>query len=489
MRWNCVKTMLKFTPAKGDAGQTPYFSPMNRSTRTLTILTFLFALGITHAVAQETRLIDKIVGAVGGEVILLSEIEQQMAYLKAQRGSVPPDARCMVMENLLAQNLMLHRARMDSIQISDEEVESQIEARIDRILAMMNNDFQQFEDYYGKSVSEVRQEMRDPIRNQALVERMQGKVFSAITITPSEVRTFFARVPRDSLPYFNSEVEMAEFIYFPKVNQEQKQLAYARISGLRKQIGEEGKSFAEVASAHSDDLGSARLAGDLGWQKRGTFVPEFEAVAYNLEPGEISEVFESPFGYHFVQLLERRGNLLHTRHVLVMPRIEQSDLDLAVRFLDSIRQRIATEEGYTFETALKAHGDKNNQSFNNGGRMLNPQTGNTFFEISDLDHRLFFVIDTLEVGQISAPIQQTDPTGKIYFQVIKLLSRTKPHKASLKQDYSRIQEAALSEKKGKYLDEWVEKHIRNTYIDLDAQYQGCPNLTPWIKATGDTVKP
>lgn len=449
----------------------------------------VFTCGFVLASAQENRLIDKIVGAVGGEVILLSEIEQQLAYMKAQRGSLPPDARCTIMENLLAQNLMLHQARLDSIQVSDEEVQSLIEARMDRILAMMNNDYQQFEDYYGKSVNEVKEEMRDPIRNQNLVERMEGKILSGITITPSEVRSFFARVPKDSLPYFNSEVEMAEITYYPKVNEEQRQLAYARISGLRKQIVEEGKPFADVASSQSDDSGSARLGGDLGWQKRGTFVPEFEAVAYNLEPGEISEVFESPFGFHFVQLLERRGNLLHTRHVLVMPRIEQKDLDLAVHFLDSLRHRILAGDGLTFEEALKAHGDKNNQSYNNGGRMLNPKTGNTFFEISDLDHRLFFVIDTMEVGQISSPIQFTDPTGKVYYQVVRLLSRSKPHKASLKQDYSRIQEAALAEKKGKFLDEWVERHIRNTYIDLDSQFHGCPNLKPWVKATREVIKP
>lgn len=455
--------------------------------RFLPVVAFICVFGL--ASAQESRLIDKIVGAVGGEVILLSEIEQQLAYMKAQRGKLPPDARCVIMENLMSQNLMLHQARLDSIQVSDEEVESLIEARMDRILAMMNNDFQQFEDYYGKSVNEVKQEMRDPIRNQSLIERMEGKILSGITITPSEVRSFFARVPKDSLPYFNSEVEMAEIVYYPKVNEEQRHLAYARISGLRKQVVEEGKSFSEVASAHSDDSGSARLGGDLGWQKRGTFVPEFEAVAYNLEPGEVSEVFESPFGYHFVQLLERRGNLLHTRHVLVMPRIEQKDLDLAVHFLDSLRQRILAGEGLTFEAALKAHGDKNNQSYNNGGRMLNPKTGNTFFEISDLDHRLFFVIDTLTVGQISAPIQFSDPTGKVYYQMVRLLSRSKPHKASLKQDYSRIQEAALAEKKGRFLDDWVEKHIRNTYIDLDGQFHQCPNLEPWIKATREVIKP
>lgn len=386
----------------------------------------------------------------------------------------------MILENLLGQNLLLHQARVDSIQITDDEVEAQISARVDRILALMNNDYQQFEDYYGKTVSEIRGEFREPIQNQILIDRMQNKVLSSITITPAEVRSFFERVPKDSLPYFNSEVEMAEIIYYPKVNEEQKQKAYLQISRMKKLITEDKKDFAEVASEYSDDIGSARVGGDLGWQKRGTFVPEFESVAYNLEPGEISDIFETPFGYHVVQLLERRGNLLHTRHILITPKIEQQDLDLAIHVLDSLRTAITVDSLLTFEEAVKSFGDENTTSFNNGGRMLNPKSGNTFFEIGDLDHRLFFVIDTLKVNQISSPIAAKDPTGKVSFQVIKLLSRSRPHKASLKTDYSRIREAALSEKKNAHLDKWIQSHIARTYIEVDPSFHTCPTLDRWI---------
>ncbi len=444
-------------------------------------LSFFLILGLVVTLqAQERKLIDKVAGTVGAEIILLSDIESQLAYMQAQRGAAPPNARCMILENLLGQNLLLHQARVDSIQITDDEVEAQISARVDRILALMNNDHQQFEDYYGKTVSEIRGEFREPIQNQILIDRMQNKVLSSITITPAEVRSFFERVPKDSLPYFNSEVEMAEIIYYPKVNEEQKQNAYLQISRIKKLITEEKKDFAAVASEYSDDVGSARVGGDLGWQKRGTFVPEFESVAYNLEPGEISDIFETPFGYHIVQLLERRGNLLHTRHILITPKIEQSDLDLAIHVLDSLRKAISVDSLLTFEEAVKAHGDENTTSFNNGGRMLNPQSGNTFFEIGDLDHRLFFVIDTLQVGQISAPIPNQDPTGKVSFQMIKLLSRSRPHKASLKTDYSRIREAALAEKKNAHLDKWIQAHIARTYIEVDPAYHTCPLLDRWI---------
>lgn len=447
------------------------------------LFSFVLILAAANpSTGQELRIIDRIVGAVGGEVILLSDIEGQLAYMKAQRGSLRPNSQCEVMENLLGQSLMLHRARIDSLQVGDEEVDNQITARMDRILALMNNDFQQFEDYYGKSVGEMRNEFRDPIRNQLLVERMQAKIMSSISTTPSEVRQFFSRVPKDSLPYLNSEVELAEIMYLPKVNETQKQDAYLRASRLRKLVVEENEDFAEVARTHSEDLGSARLGGDLGWQKRGTFVPEFEEAAYSLEPGEISPVFESPFGYHFVQLIERRGSMLHSRHVLVIPKIMSDDLVKARNFLDSLRTVIAdSTKGLTFEAALKEHGEKENQSYNNGGRMVNPKTNNTFFEISDLDPNLFFAIDTLEIGEMSAPIESRDPSGRVFYQMIKLLSRTKPHKASLKQDYARIQEATLAEKKARHLSDWVSTHIGSTYINLSEDYRGCANLEPWFK--------
>jgi len=460
---------------------------------TFLITCCLSVLCLLPGYGQERRLIDEVTGTVGAEIILRSDIESQLAYMQAQRGSIPPNARCLILDNLLGQNLLLHQARIDSIVISDDEVEAQISARVDRILALMNNDYQQFEDYYGKTVSEIRGEFREPIQNQILIERMQNQVLSAITITPEEVRTFFNRVPKDSLPYFNSEVELAEIVYYPKVNETQKQQAYVQLSQIRKMITEDQRDFAEVASEYSDDLGSARLGGDLGWQKRGTFVPEFESVAYNLEPGEMSDIFESPFGYHFVQLLERRGNLLHTRHILIAPKIEQADLDLAVHVLDSVRMAITRDSTMTFEEAVKNFGDENSTSYNNGGRMLNPKSGNTFFEIGDLDHRLFFVIDTLQENQISSPIAYQDPTGKVYYQLVKLLSRSRPHKASLKTDYSRIREAALAEKKNEYLDEWIQDHIANTYIEIDPSFQKtCPNIDRWIQPNIDapsTIKP
>lgn len=464
---------------------------LNKRINKNTSISFLFLILSTgFLAAQSGVMLDKIAGAVGSEIILLSDIESQMAYIQSQRGRVSPDDKCMIIESLLGQNLMLHQARLDSVIVTDEEVEAQINTRMDRILALMNNDFQQFEEYYGKSVSEVRSDFKDPLHNQLLTERMQQTIMTNITITPSEVKSFFNRVPKDSLPYFNAEVELAEILYYPKVNEDEKQIAYAKISKIRKMIVEEGQEFGKVASTYSEDAGSARLGGDLGWQKRGTFVPEFEAVAYNLEPGEISEIFESPFGYHFLELLDRRGSILHTRHVLITPKITELDHLIAIDYLDSLVALMNSGDTIaTFETVLKNNGSDNTQSFHNGGRMMNPQTGDTFFEISDLDPGLFFVIDTMTIGNVSSPIAREEPSGKRYYQLIKLMSRSKPHKASLKTDYSRIQEAALQEKKSKFLQSWIKEHIGNTYVEIADEYRSCPNLEPWLKNASSTEKP
>jgi peptidyl-prolyl cis-trans isomerase SurA len=461
-----------------------------RNTNIFLTTLLIFVLSIGYLAAQEGVVLDKIAGAVGSEIILLSDIESQLAYIQSQRGRISPDDKCIIIESLLGQNLMLHQARLDSVMVTDEEVEAQINTRMDRILALMNNDFQQFEEYYGKSVSEVRSDFRDPLRNQILTERMQQTIMSTITITPSEVKSFFNRVPKDSLPYFNAEVELAEIIYYPKVNEDEKQIAYAKISKIRKMIVEEGQEFGKVASTYSEDGGSARLGGDLGWQKRGTFVPEFEAVAYNLEPGEISDIFESPFGYHFLELIDRRGSILHTRHVLITPKITELDHLNALDYLDSLITLMnAGDSTATFEMVLKNNGSDNTQSFHNGGRMMNPQTGDTFFEISDLDPGLFFVIDTMSIGNVSAPIAREEPSGKRYYQLIRLMSRSKPHKASLKTDYSRIQEAALQEKKSKFLQNWISEHIGNTYVEIADEYRGCPNLDLWLKNASSSEKP
>ncbi|HMO40428.1 MAG TPA: peptidylprolyl isomerase [Saprospiraceae bacterium] len=444
--------------------------------RTWTLIPLLL-LVLTSLSAQKV-VIDKVVGTVGGELLLLSEVEEQYALMTAQNPKLPADIRCDIMDGILSAKLLLNQAKLDSVEVSDEEVESQLNARIERILSYMNNDLEQFETYYGQSVNEVKEQFREDLRSQILTDRMRGQIMSDVKVTPAEVRAFFQTIPRDSLPYFNSEVEIREIVYKPKINEEERQRAIDKLTELRRRIVENGEDFAELARKFSDDGGSARLGGELGWARRGKFVPEFEAVAYNLDKGEISEIVESEFGFHVLQLLERRGNSINVRHILVKPQITDADIEKARSLLDSVRTRILLDS-MSFSLAVKRFGYKNTQSYNNDGRAVNPATGNTFFEIGDLEPDIYFTIDTMKVGGISKPFQFFDPLGEPYFRIVMLDSRTAPHRASLALDYFKIQQAAIESKKNEFINNWVAEKIENTFIHLDAMYDGCPTLEKW----------
>jgi len=432
-------------------------------------------------VAQSERaVIDKVVATVGAEVILLSEVQEHMAYLKQQDPNLPADHVCMAMQNLLAQKLLVNQAKIDSIPLKDEEVEHQLEARVERLRVYFNQDEKAIEEYYGQTVTQIKDQMRNDMRGQLLAERMQGEITAKATISPLEVQAFFDKIPIDSLPYFNSEVEVRELVYNPPVNPEEKAKAKTLLEDLRRRIVEGGESFADLAKKHSADPGSGTKGGDLGWQKRGTFVAEFEAAVYKLDPNQISPIIETEFGFHLIQLLERRGNLVHARHILIKPEITEKDLEMAEAKLDSIRQLISSKE-MTFTIAVKQFGDKNVASYNNDGRVANPRSGNTFFEVADLDTNIFFAIDGISPGEITEPIPYRAPDGTRRFRLVQLQSRSKPHKADLKQDYNKIQAAALEQKKGDYLEKWVLAKISSTYMTIGDPFNKCPNLQEMIQ--------
>ncbi len=436
-------------------------------------------------VFAQREVIEKVIANVGSEYVLLSELEEQYALLKErQGGKIPKDARCFILDNILTQKLLVNQAKLDSVEVTDDEVEAQLNARIDQILEYMGGDITQFEDYYGQTVSEVKEAFRDDLRSQLLSDRMRSEVMQNIKVTPSEVKAFFKRIPRDSLPYFNSEVEVGEIVYKPKVNEEERQKAINKLESLRKRIVEGGEKFEEIARTYSDDFASARIGGDLGWTKRGKFVPAFEAAAYKLNEGEISEVVESEFGFHLIQLIGRRGNTINTRHILVKPEITNADLDLAKAKLDTVRMLILNDS-ISFSAAVKRYGYDQVQSYNNDGKMINPATGNTFFEIGDLEPDIYFALDTMKVGGVSKPFSFTDPRGETYFRVIQLQSRTEPHVASLQKDYSKIQTATIEEKRSTFLSEWIEQKVHSTYIRVSEAYHGCPNIDKWIDDAGN----
>ncbi len=426
--------------------------------------------------AQDTLVLDKIIAKVGSEVIFHSEVEEQMAMARERKQNPGQKDQCQILESLMAQSMLVHYAKIDSVAVTDAEVDGEIDARMNQILAYMNNDRKLFQEVYGQTVSEMREQVKEDMKRKLLGDRMQAQVMDNADVTPADVLTFFHSIPTDSLPYFNAEVELAEIVGYPEVNLEEQEKALEKIGKIKAEL-KSGEDFATLARKYSED-GSARDGGDLGWTTRGSFVPEFEAAAFQLEVNETSDIVETDFGYHLIQLLERRGNSIHSRHILIRPKITKEDLKLIQDRLDSVRMLILTDK-ISFVDAVAKYGDSKVQSYTNNGRMINAKTNNTFFETGDVDSEIFFSIDTLEIGEITPPIEYRTPLGDYSYKIVQLQGRTSPHQANLKQDYSRIQAAARESKRNEVFGIWVDKHIPNTYIVIDPQYKDCEDIARW----------
>ncbi len=443
------------------------------------IIALVFCSVISLYSQDQPMILDKIVGHVGSEYILYSEVQELYSYAKAQNADYGEEVQCDIIAQLISKGLLLDQAKLDSIEISNVELEVELERRVDYILQQMGGDEERFYAYYNKTPLEQKEIMREPLREDMIQQRIQGTLISDVTITPKEVVEFFENIPEDSIPYLNAEVELGEISMKTIISQENKDAAKEKLEKIRSRIINDGESFAELASIFSDDIGSARQGGDLGWAKRGSYVPEFEATAYNLEEGEVSELVETQFGYHIIELLGRRGNNINVRHILVKPEVTQEDIDHTYSYMDSIIQGLQTDS-VSFELAVKLYSDKEAQSYNNAGRMINPKSGDTFWETGDLPYQIYFAIESLEVGDVSEILEFEERGEKIY-KIIKLLSKTKPHKASLETDYAKIQEFAKESKKNEYFNNWVENKIKSTRIKLIDEYKTCPNLQVFLE--------
>lgn len=447
---------------------------MRITTVKLSLLSLLIAIAFLSQ-AQERLVIDKVIAKVGSETIFLSDVEAQYSYMQANNPTITEEAKCQVLESIIGQKLIVHQAKLDSIEISDEEVNGQLDLRIQSVLRQMNGDEQLFESQYGMTVGEMKENLRDNLEQQILAERMQGQLLSDVVITPKEVKQFFAGIPTDSIPYLNAEVEISEIVMKPKVNAEERTKSLNKILNIRKRIVEGGEDFGELAKVHSDDLGSARQFGDLGFAERGTYVPDFEAAAYGLKLNEITDPVETEFGFHIIQMLERRGTKIRLRHILVKPEITSDDLDKTRAVLDSLK--LVLDDGkVSFSEAVRIFSIDQVPSYHNGGLIQNPNTGKTIFETVELPSEIYFAIEDMDVGDISTALEYPTPQGETFFRIIKLRSRTNPHKANLEQDYTKIQRFAKESKKSEYFTKWLQQRLKETYINIDKNYINCPNI-------------
>ncbi len=436
--------------------------------------------------------LDQIICVVGDKAVLASDIEDQFQQMQQQRGiKLPEEARCEILDQNIMTEIMVAQAKLDSLKVGEDEIEQELNARIEQILAYMNGDVKQFEQYYGLSVPEVKDKFREDLTNQKLGQQMQRKIMEDVNVTPSEVKAFFAKIPQDSLPYFNAEVEIGQIVLKPKVSEAANKKAFELLAQVRKDLTEKNADFSSLAQKYSADKGSAVKGGDLGWVKRGQFVPEFEAAAYKLNRGEYSSIVKSQFGYHLIQLIERRGNSIHTRHILIKPELTQADFDAVKQRLDSIKTAIFTptvrdkatgyrNDSLTFEMAVQKF-SQDELSKSSGGAMTNPQTGSPYWETGDVQPEVYFAIDSLKEGGLTAPLMMQEPSGEASYKLLQLRSRSEPHQASVETDYNKIKAAALEQKKAVAMNNWMVAHVGKIFIKVNEPYNVCPNLKKWTE--------
>jgi len=445
-----------------------------------TLLTIAAVAVCACASAQEGQPLDRIIAVVGGNITLQSELETQYLQMLASGYEPDDDSRCILFEELLYGNLLLHRAKVDSLSVTESEVEDELNRRLEYFISQLGSQ-EKLEAYYEKSILEIKDEFRELIKEQLLSQRMQQQITGDLKVTPSEVRAYFNEIPKDSLPYINAEVELGRIMRRPAITAEQEKAALDRAEELRLRVLD-GESFRALATLYSEDPGSAKSGGDLGFFERGMMVPEFDAVAFRLEEDSVSEVVKTDFGYHVLQMLERRGEQINVRHILIRPKTSPEDLDLARTFLDSIH-RLLDAGTLTFAEAAEQFSDDEESSMN-GGMMYNPQTGAAVFDMEQLgsiDQRLFLTVEGMKVGQVSEPVKTQSPDGKESYNLFFLKSQTEPHIANLKDDYQRVQQAALAKKQAEEIQKWINAKAEKTYIRIDDAYRDCPFAHRWAK--------
>jgi len=439
----------------------------------------LMVLSASTLNAQSARdsIVDGIVGVVGGNVILISDIENQYMQIRSQgniKGTAPA-LKCQIFENLLFQKLLLHQAQVDSIKVTDDQVELEMDRRM-RYFVSQAGTPERLEEHFGKSLLEIKNELREVIRESMLTDQEQQKISKDVTITPAEVKVFYRKLPKDSIPLVNSELEIGMIVRQPAIGDEEKQAVKDKLKGFKERFAK-GDDFSTLAVLYSEDPGSSKQGGELGMFKRGEMRPEFEAAAFKLKPGEISDIVETEDGFHLIQMVERRGEYINVRHILLQPKVSPVNLAKAKLSLDSVASLIEKKK-ITFEQAVIKYSDDPTRL--SGGLMINQASGNSKFESSQVDPKIFFVIDKLKVGEVSTPVL-TNERGKQDYRIYYLKSRTNPHKANLEEDYARIQMIALDKKKMDVINGWITNKMNTTYISILGDYRNCPFQRKWIK--------
>ena len=437
----------------------------------------LFTVSLNIKAQDDSKIIDKIVAVIGSNIILKSDLEAQIVSLRAQGVLVDDNTRCELMEEMLFQKLLLHQAMLDSVVVSEAEVEGELDRRMNYFISQIGSE-KNLEQYYKKSILEIKDELRGNIKDQMISQRMKGQITAGAEVTPKEVKTFFDSLPKDSIPTVESEVEYAQILFNAKESEQARQRAKDKINSFRERIIN-GESFSTLAILYSEDPGSAKKGGELGFMGRAELVPEFSLVAFKLKNKAVSEVIETEFGFHIMQLIERRGQKVSVRHLLVKVGVDESQVEIAKNLADSVYNLLQTDTLTFDELAAKYSDDE--QTKKSRGLVVNPQTGTSIFQLDQVNPQIYYSIDKMEVGEYSKPVPAQGQDGKKGYRIIKLITKTPAHKATFEADYSKIQNAALSDKQRLIVKDWIARKVGNTYFKIDNEFKDCNFENNWVK--------
>ena len=423
------------------------------------------------------KVIDKVIAVVGEKAILLSELENQKLQALQQGIKLGNNEDCFILDELLFQKLLLNQAEIDSVEVTEDMVKGELDQRIQYFAAQIGG-ISELETFYEKSIQEIKEEFYVQIEERMLAQKMQQEVIGSVTISPKEVKTFFNSFDKDSIPFVNSKVQVAQIVIKPEISKEHKQEIKNKLKDIRNRIIAGEISFAVAAEFYSCDPGSQAKGGDFGWVTRGDFVPEFDAVAFNAPIDSISQIFESPFGFHIAVIKERKGEQYYGSHILLCKQVNESQLAEAQSQLKSVKNKINSGE-LTWKEAVKKYStDDKTKGVN--GVIFNEASGQMLWDMKEVDKQIFVGIKDLSVDEISDPIYMETASGDYAYRLLFLQKQTKPHKANLNDDYQMINNYALSAKKQDETIKWVNRKVKSTFIKIDDSYKNCLFNYKWI---------
>lgn len=448
------------------------------------LLFFVLAVAVSLPVFADDNdnVIDEVVWVVGDEAIYKSEVEEQYRQMQYDGQRIDGDPYCVIPEQLAVQKLFLHQAKLDTITVPDATVFQQVEARINYLIANIGSK-EKMEEYFKKPVTEIREELANIIRDQGTVQEVQRTLVKDVKITPAEVRRFYNQLPSDSIPYIPLQVEVQIITLNPKVPQQEIDNVKARLRDFSDQVNRGERDFSTLAVLYSEDRGTAMMGGEMGFVSKSNLVPEFADVAFNLnDPKKVSKIVETEYGYHIIQLIEKRGDRINVRHILLRPHVSEKDITDALERLDSLRTDLVDNKKFSFDEITQfVSQDKDTR--NNKGLMVNPQTGNPKFEMGQLPQDVAKVVADMQVGDISKPFVMTDERkNKEVVAIVKLKSRIEGHKANMSDDYQTLKAIVEEKKKTEILNEWLAKKQNETYIRIKDGWRNCEfKYDGWIK--------